>query len=427
MSADASGRLFAQATRLMPGGVSSPVRSFKAVGGVPRFVVSGAGPSIVDADGKTYIDLVGSWGPLILGHAHPAVVDAVTDAARNGATFGAPTQVEIDLAEMIICALPSIESIRFVSSGTEAAMSALRLARAATGRRKLLKFAGCYHGHADAFLASAGSGALTHGDGSSPGVPPGVAADTIVEAYNDVAAVHEVFRRHGGDIAAVFVEPIAANMGVVPPAPGFLEALRSGCDGSGAVLVFDEVVTGFRVGWSGAQGMFGIRPDLTILGKVIGGGLPIGAYGGRRDLMEQIAPAGPVYQAGTLSGNPLAMAAGIATLRTLQDKAPYANLDRVGRRLADGLSRAAAVAGVPVALQRAGSMFTMYFNESPVANLADAKRSDLHRFRAFFHAMLEAGAWLPPSQFEAAFLSTAHGEEHIDLVVEAAAAALARA
>jgi glutamate-1-semialdehyde 2,1-aminomutase len=410
--------LFERAKRVIPGGVSSPVRAFGAVGGVPRFFVSGSGSRLTDSEGKTYLDLVGSWGPLIAGHAHPEVVEAVTEAAARGTSFGAPTEGEVELAELIVSALPSVEQVRFVSSGTEATLSAIRLARAATGRDKVLKFSGCYHGHVDALLVSAGSGPATLGLPDSPGVTEGIRGDTIVAAYNSTESVEEAFGRFGHDLAAVIVEPVAANMGVVPPAPGFLETLRDHCASAGSLLVFDEVVTGFRVGWSGAQGMFGIAPDLTTLGKVIGGGLPIGAYGGRSELMELVAPAGPVYQAGTLSGNPLSVAAGLATLRILQRSGSYERLEELGAVLAEGLNAVAKESGAPVTLQRVGSMLTVYFTEDPVSDFESARRSDTQAFARFFHAMLDDGVYLPPSQFEAMFVSLAHTEEDIAAVVE---------
>jgi glutamate-1-semialdehyde 2,1-aminomutase len=410
--------LFERAKRVIPGGVSSPVRAFGAVGGVPRFFVSGSGSRLTDSEGKMYLDLVGSWGPLIAGHAHPEVVEAVTEAAARGTSFGAPTEGEVELAELIVSALPSVERVRFVSSGTEATLSAIRLARAATGRDKVLKFSGCYHGHVDALLVSAGSGPATLGLPDSPGVTEGIRGDTIVAAYNSAESVEEAFGRFGPDLAAVIVEPVAANMGVVPPAPGFLETLRDHCASAGSLLVFDEVVTGFRVGWSGAQGMFGIAPDLTTLGKVIGGGLPIGAYGGRSELMELVAPAGPVYQAGTLSGNPLSVAAGLATLRILQRSGSYERLEELGAVLAEGLNAVAKESGAPVTLQRVGSMLTVYFTEDPVSDFESARRSDTQAFARFFHAMLDDGVYLPPSQFEAMFVSLAHTEEDIAAVVE---------
>ncbi|MGH2731649.1 MAG: glutamate-1-semialdehyde 2,1-aminomutase, partial [Actinomycetota bacterium] len=355
-----------------------------------------------------------------------AVTEAVASAAARGTSFGAPTPGEVELAELIVSALPSVEMVRLVSSGTEATMSALRLARAATGRSRILKFAGCYHGHVDSLLVAAGSGAVTLGLPDSPGVPEGARAETLVAPYNAIASVHEAFDRFGSELAAVIVEPIAANMGVIPPAPGFLEALAERCDASGALLVFDEVVTGFRVGWSGAQGMFGTRPDLTILGKVIGGGLPIGAYGGRRELMELVAPSGPVYQAGTLSGNPLSVAAGLATLRQLRTPGAYERLDRLGASLEEGLDAAAKAAGLSLAVQRVGSMLTAFFTEGEVRNLEEAKKADRTLFARFFHEMLAAGVYLPPSQFEAAFCSLAHGEEDVEHVGAAAADCLDR-
>ncbi|MGH2767454.1 MAG: glutamate-1-semialdehyde 2,1-aminomutase, partial [Actinomycetota bacterium] len=358
------------------------------------------------------------------GHAHPEVVGAVAAAAARGTSFGAPTEAEVELAELIVSALPSVQMVRLVNSGTEATMSALRLARAATGRDKVLKFSGCYHGHVDTLLVAAGSGVATLGLPDSPGVPEAHRATTVVAAYNSVASVEGAFDRFGDDLAAVIVEPVAANMGVVPPAPGFLETLRTDCDAAGALLVFDEVVTGFRVGWSGAQGAFGIRPDLTTLGKVIGGGLPIGAYGGRRELMELVAPSGPVYQAGTLSGNPVAVGAGLATLRRLARGESYERLDRLGAALAEGLESAAKAAGVPLVAQRVGSMLTPFFTPEEVRDLESAKRADAARFARFFQEMLSAGVYLPPSQLEAAFLSLAHADEEIEAVVAAAGQAL---
>ncbi|HWD08365.1 MAG TPA: glutamate-1-semialdehyde 2,1-aminomutase [Actinomycetota bacterium] len=419
-----SGALYDRALNVMPGGVSSPVRAFGAVGGTPRFLAAGSGARVTDADGTEYVDLLASWGPLILGHAHPAVVEAVATAASRGTSFGAPTEGEVELAELICSALPSVEMVRFVSSGTEATMSALRLARAATGREKILKFAGCYHGHVDALLVAAGSGVLTLGLPDSPGVTGGTRADTVVARYNDPDALGDAFASFGGQLAAVIIEPVAANMGVVPPAPGFLEAVRQRCDEDGALLIFDEVVTGFRIGWSGAQGAFGVLPDLTTLGKVVGGGLPIGAFGGRADLMGQIAPAGGVYQAGTLSGNPISVAAGLATLRQLQRPGTYETLDTLGGELASALQSAAKSAGVPVSVQRTGSMLTPFFTDAEVNDLDGARRSDTAVYARFFHGMLDRRVYLPPSQLEASFVSLAHTPADLALIAAAAEAAL---
>jgi glutamate-1-semialdehyde 2,1-aminomutase len=409
-----SERLFAAAQRVLPGGVNSPVRAFRGVGGTPRFIASGEGALLVDADGNRYLDLVLSWGPLILGHAHPEVLAAVVEAASRGTTYGAPTELEVRLAERVVAAFPSVEMVRFVSSGTEAAMSAVRLARAATGRTAIVKFDGCYHGHADSLLAAAGSGVATLGLPDSPGVTAGTVADTLVVPFNDTSVVEALFAARGRDIAAVLVEPVAGNMGVVPPAPGFLEALRELTRRAGALLVFDEVMTGWRVHPVGAQALYGITPDLTILGKVVGGGLPAAAYGGARALMEQIAPAGPVYQAGTLSGNPVAMAAGVATLDVLARPGMWERAERWAACAANVLTRAAARAGVPLTVQRVGTMLTPFFTGAPVTNYADAKRADRAAYGAFFHAMLDAGVYLPPSAFESAFTSTAHGEAELD-------------
>lgn len=423
-----SNELFSKARRLMPGGVSSPVRAFGAVGGSPPFIVSGSGSKITDADGKTYIDLVSSWGALILGHAHPAVVEAVAEAAQSGTSFGAPTEREVELAEIVTRALPSVEMVRFVSSGTEATMSAVRLARAATRKTKVLKFAGCYHGHLDGLLVAAGSGQTTLGLPDSPGVTEGTRADTIVGTFNSRSSAGEAFDRFGEDIAAVIVEPIAANMGVVPPAPGFLEELRKLCDDASALLIFDEVITGFRVGWSGAQGMFGVLPDLSTFGKVIGGGMPVGAYAGSSDLMELIAPSGPVYQAGTLSGNPISVAAGAATLLKLRSSGAeaYEKLDALGRRLEEGLGSAAKQVGIGLTVQRIGSMLTPFFIDQEVTDYSSAKRSDTDRYARFFHRMMDEGVYLPPSQFEAMFLGLAHTEADVEKVVEAAHRSLER-
>jgi glutamate-1-semialdehyde 2,1-aminomutase len=432
-----SEQAFKAAQTVMPGGVSSPVRAFGSVGGTPVFMKAGYGAEVTDVDGNRYIDMLGSWGPLILGHAPQKVMRAMFTAGMAGTSFGAPTPNETRLAKMLVAALPSLEMVRFVSSGTEATMSALRLARAATGRDKILKFAGCYHGHVDALLVQAGSGVATLGLPDSPGVTTGTSGDTIVVPYNSVTAVEEAFAAHGASIAAVIVEPVAANMGVVPPVPGFLESLRALTQQNGALLIFDEVVTGFRVGYGGAQAMFDITPDLTILGKVIGGGLPIGAYGGPADLMSQIAPAGPVYQAGTLAGNPMSVAAGIGTIRGIQRFAAepggaddpasfYAHMDRLTGSLADRLETLGKRHGIPLTIQRVGSMFTLFFKEGPVANLDEAKQSDTERFSRFFHAMLDAGVYWPPSQFEAAFLSAAHTTADVEQVSKAAGRALER-
>jgi len=413
----------ARAARHTPGGVHSPVRAFTAVGGTPRFIARAAGPLLWDVDGRRYVDLCMSWGPLPLGHAEPAVVEAVRRAAGDGASYGACHPGEVELAEAVSAALPAVEMVRLVSSGTEAAMSALRLARAFTGRWKVIKFAGGYHGHADAFLVQAGSGALTGGVPSSPGVPPGVTADTVVCRYNDLASVQAALGDNAGGVAAIFVEPVAGNMGLVPPAPGFLPGLRRLADAAGALLVFDEVITGFRVAYGGAQGLFGVAPDLTCLGKVIGGGLPIGAYGGRAEIMRHVAPAGPVYQAGTLSGNPLAVAAGLATLRRLREPGVYAELERRGAQAADILRAAAAAAGVRCAVVQFGSMVTPFFCAEAPADLDRAKAADTAAFARFFGAMLAAGVYLPPAQFECAFLSLAHGPEEMEALRVAADAA----
>ncbi|MEP7028726.1 MAG: glutamate-1-semialdehyde 2,1-aminomutase [Candidatus Eisenbacteria bacterium] len=415
-----SRELWREAQELLPGGVNSPVRAFKAVGGTPVFFERGEGPYLFDVDGRRLIDLVGSWGPLILGHAHPNVVQAVTRAFENGSSFGAPSPPELDLARRVLAMVPSIEQVRFVNSGTEAVMSAIRLARAATGRDVIVKFEGCYHGHADSLLVSAGSGALTLGIPDSPGVPAALAALTAVLPYNDGSAVERFFAERGASVACVLVEPIAANMGVVPPRLGFLETLRRVCDQSGALLVFDEVMTGFRVAPGGAQELYGIRPDLTTLSKILGGGFPSGAYGGRRDLMSRMAPAGPVYQAGTLSGNPVAIAAGSATLSTLAQTRPWAALEVAGARLEQGLTEAFSGAGVPACVTRVGSMGTAFFLEGEAGDFAAVKRADTARFGRFHGLMLERGVYLPPSQFEAWFLSAAHDVAVIDHVISAA-------
>ncbi len=420
-----SDQLWKEAQELMPGGVNSPVRAFKAVGGRPVFFEKGAGPYLFDVDGKRYIDLVGSWGPLILGHAHPAVVDAVTKALRDGSSFGAPGPLEVELARQVIDMVPGIEQVRFVNSGTEAVMSAIRLARAATGRDVIVKFEGGYHGHADSLLVAAGSGAMTLGVPDSPGVPAALAALTANLPYNDAAAIEAFFEQRGKDVACVLVEGVAANMGVVPPRLGFLETLRRVCDKHGALLILDEVMTGFRVARGGAQELYGVTPDLTTLSKILGGGYASGAYGGRKDLMQKIAPAGPVYQAGTLSGNPVAMAAGLSTLRTLDDENPWEALDARGAQLEHGLAAALKAAGVPGTVTRVGSMGTAFFVGGDVTDYASVKRADTARFGRFHAAMLERGVYLPPSQFEAWFLSTQHDDATIDEVIAAAHDALA--
>jgi glutamate-1-semialdehyde 2,1-aminomutase len=421
-----SERLFAQAADLMPGGVSSPVRAFQAVGGTPFFVERGEGAYLVDADGNRYVDYILSWGPLILGHAHPRVVAALEEAVRHGTSYGAPSRLEVELAQLVQESVPSVELVRFVNSGTEATMSALRLARAFTERLKIIKFSGCYHGHVDALLVDAGSGVATLGLPDSPGVPPAAVADTLTAKYNDLDGVAELFAAFPGEIAAVIVEPVAGNMGLVLPMDGFLDGLREITAREGALLVFDEVMTGFRVHPGGAQGLYGVEPDLTTLGKVIGGGLPVGAYGGRREIMELVAPAGPVYQAGTLSGNPLAMTAGIETLRELAEPGVWDGIVRAAERLFQGIGDGAAEADVAGQPTRVGTMFGFFFTETPIRSWADASRhADTERYAAFHRAMLERGVYLPPSQFEAWFLSSAHGDAEIDATVEAAAEAFA--
>jgi len=415
----ASERLFAAAQRVLPGGVNSPVRAFRGVGGIPRFIARGEGPSLIDADGNRYLDLVLSWGPLILGHAHPEVLAAVIEAAKRGTTYGAPTELEVRLAERVVATFPGMQMVRFVSSGTEAVMSAVRLARAATRRTLILKFDGCYHGHSDALLAAAGSGVATLGLPDSPGVTPATVADTLVVSYNDLAAVQTLFASRGSEMAAVLVEPVAGNMGVVPPVPGFLQGLRAAAHKHGALLIFDEVMSGWRVHPQGAQVLYGVEPDLTCLGKVIGGGLPAAAYGGTRELMELIAPAGPVYQAGTLSGNPIAMAAGITTLEVLSRPGVWQRAADWAQRAASALTAAGERAGVPLTVQRVGTMFTPFFTERPVRTFAEAKRTDAKAYAAFFHAMLENGVYLPPSAYEAAFTSTVHGTAELDVLESA--------
>ena len=411
---------FERAKRLIPGGVNSPARAFGAVGGSPLFVARGEGPYLFDLDGNRYLDFIGSWGPMILGHAHPAVVEAAVAAARNGSSFGAPTELESELAELVIGAVPSVEMVRFVSSGTEASMSAVRLARGFTGRDLIVKFAGCYHGHVDALLVAAGSSALTHGVPNSPGVPAGCTRDTLVLPFNDAAALAEVFAAKGDAVAGVILEPVVGNMGLVEPTPEFRRELRRLTQKHGALLIYDEVMTGFRLAYGGAQQLYGDAPDLTVLGKIVGGGYPVGAYGGRADVMRKVMPAGPVFQAGTLSGNPVAMAAGVATLKELRANPPYARLDVLGANLAAGLKAAASEAGVSHQVNRVGSMWTLFFTDTPVIDLATASTSDKARFARFFWTMMDRGFYLPCSQFEAAFLSVPMTDDHIAQTVGAA-------
>ncbi len=422
----ASEALFARAQGLIPGGVNSPVRAFRTVGGTPPFLARAAGAHLWDVDGRRYIDYVGSWGPMLAGHTHPAVVEAVQQAAARALSFGAPTEAEVELAALLCELMPSLERVRLVSSGTEATMTALRLARGATGRDLIVKFEGCYHGHADALLVKAGSGALTLGNPSSAGVPADTAAHTVVLDYNDARQVTQLFRQRGKDIAAVIVEPVAGNMNLVLPAPGFLQTLRDECTRHGALLVFDEVMTGFRVALGGAQERFAIRPDLTTLGKVIGGGLPVGALGGRRELMELLAPLGPVYQAGTLSGNPVAVAAGLATLGLVRQPGFHARVEATTRRLVEGLAAEAKQAGVAFSAQSIGSMFGLYFRATAPASYAEVMQCDREAFNRFFHAMLEAGVYLAPSAYEAGFVSAAHGEAELETTLAAARAAFRR-
>ena len=413
--------LFAAAQRVIPGGVNSPVRAFRAVGGTPRFLTRGSGARVWDADGRDYIDYVGSWGPLILGHAHPAVVQAVQQAAAQGLSFGAPTAAEVELAELLCRCVPGLEQVRLVNSGTEATMSAIRLARGYTGRSKIVKFEGCYHGHADALLVKAGSGALTLGYPSSAGVPDATAAHTLVLEYNNVAALEAAFEREGATIAGVIVEPVAGNMNLVAPNRGFLEALRALCTRHGALLIFDEVMTGFRVGPQGAQGRYGITADVITLGKVVGGGMPLGAFGGRRDVMASIAPLGPVYQAGTLSGNPVAVAAGLATLKLIAAPGFFDRLEAATRALVDGLAAAAREHGIAFSAQSVGGMFGIYFRPAPPQSYAEVMQCDVAAFNRFFHAMLAAGVYFAPSAFEAGFMSAAHSAGEIEQTVAAAA------
>ena len=416
---DKSARLFSRAQDLIPGGVNSPVRAFRGVGGTPLFIKSAQGPFITDVDGRRYIDYVGSWGPMILGHADPEIVAALQAAAAKGTSFGAPNELEVELAEEIVAAVPSIEMVRMVNSGTEATMSGIRLARGVTGRDKLIKFEGCYHGHADSLLVKAGSGVATLGLPDSPGVPAALAQHTITVPFNDATAVADVFKQHH-DIAAVIVEPVVGNMGCVPPREGFLKSLRELTTQNGALLICDEVMTGFRVARGGAQALYGVTPDITCLGKIIGGGLPVGAYGGSRDLMRNIAPTGSIYQAGTLSGNPLAMTAGVMTLRRLKDESVYAELELRSAQLCNGLASIAAEAGINTITNRVGSMWTSFFTDGPVTNWDTANRSDRELYGKFFHRMLDEGVYLAPSQFEAGFVSTTHTEEVIEQTLSAA-------
>ena len=421
-----SSQLFAQAQEYIPGGVNSPVRSFKSVGGVPLFIQRGQGSHIWDADGNEFIDYVGSWGPLILGHANQEVVKPLSAVLDNGLTFGAPTEGEVELARMIVEAFPSIDMVRLVSSGTEATMSAIRAARAFTGRNKIVKFAGCYHGHTDGLLVEAGSGGATYSIPNSAGVPPSYVQETLVADYNDVSSVERLFDAHPGGIAAVILEPVAANMGVVLPGEGFLEGLQRLTRNRGALLIFDEVITGFRVAYGGAQTLYGVTPDMTCLGKIIGGGLPVGAYGGKKEIMEVVAPLGPMYQAGTLSGNPLAVTAGIATLKALAKPGVYDSLDATASRLAKGLSSAAQTAEVPLTINRVGSLMTAFFADGPVEGWDDVTKTNKDRYSVFFHHLLDRGVYMAPSAFEAAFVSTAHSQEDIDRTVAVAESAFGK-
>ena len=416
-----SSQLFAVAKEIIPGGVNSPVRAFKSVGADPLFVKRAAGDRIVDVDGNEFIDFVGSWGPMILGHCHPQVVAAVKSAADNGASFGAPTELEITLAEMVIKAVPSIEMVRMVSSGTEATMSAIRLARGYTGRDKILKFSGCYHGHSDALLVKAGSGAATFGVPDSPGVPSDFARHTLTATYNDLDSVRKLVADNKGEVACVIIEPIAGNMGTVPPRAGFLEGLRQLCSAEGILLIFDEVMSGFRVAYGGAQELFGVTPDMTTLGKIIGGGLPVGAFGGKKEIMALLSPSGGVYQAGTLSGNPLAMSAGIATLKLLQEPGFYQRLEEKSAYVAEGIAKAAKDAGYPIYSTRVGSMFCAFFTKAEVHDWDSAATSDTAAFAKYFRLMLEEGIYLAPSQFETAFVSAAHTTDDLDRTIAAAA------
>ncbi len=411
---------FERACQLMPGGVNSPARAFGAVGGSPLFIQRANGPYLYDIDGQKYVDYIGSWGPMILGHAHPEVVDAIQQAASRGTSYGAPTEAESELAERIVRAVPSIEKVRLVNSGTEATMSAIRVARGYTGRNKIIKFSGNYHGHVDALLVSAGSAAATLGVPDSPGVTPGAGGDTIVLPYNDIPALEQAFIDYPDQIAAIILEPVVGNMGCVPPADGFLQATRELTTRHHAVLIFDEVMTGFRVAFGGAQQRFQVTPDMTTLGKIVGGGMPLGAYGGRAEIMNCVLPAGKIFQAGTLSGNPVAVAAGSATLRILETSPPYDNLERLGERLALGLAKAASLAGIPHRVQRVGSMLTLFFNPDPVTDWSSASKSDTARFAKYFWGLMHAGIYMPCSQYEALFFSNTHTDAHIDQTIDAA-------
>ncbi|MBO2688968.1 glutamate-1-semialdehyde 2,1-aminomutase [Shewanella algae] len=419
--------LFEQAKKTIPGGVNSPVRAFNGVGGSPRFIEKADGAYIYDADGKAYIDYVGSWGPMILGHNHPKIREAVLKAVENGLSFGAPTELEVQMAEKVIEMVPSIEQVRMVSSGTEATMSAIRLARGYTNRDKILKFEGCYHGHADCLLVKAGSGALTLGQPSSPGIPADFAKHTLTAVYNDLDSVKELFSQHPQDIACIILEPVAGNMNCIPPVAGFLEGLRELCDQFGALLIIDEVMTGFRVSKSGAQGHYGVTPDLTTLGKVIGGGMPVGAFGGKKEVMQYIAPTGPVYQAGTLSGNPIAMTAGLAQLEALSELGLYEELAAKTKRIAEGFKAAADKHGIPMAINYVGGMFGFFFtDEEKITGFEQVTKCNMEQFRAFYHGMLDEGIYLAPSAFEAGFLSMAHGEQELQATLDAADRVLAR-
>ena len=424
MQVDNSRELFETARGIIPGGVNSPVRACKSVGTQPVFIDRAGGSKIIDVDGNSYIDYIGSWGPLILGHRHPAVIEAIEAVLSRGTSFGAPTDLEIELAQLVIEAVPSIEMVRMVNSGTEATMSAIRLARGFTGRNTIIKFDGCYHGHADMLLVEAGSGVATLGIPGSPGVPESVIEHTLSLPYNDADCIKNIMAEKGDTVACIIVEPVAGNMGMIKPAEGFLETLREVTQKAGSVLIFDEVMTGFRVSYGGAQAIYGIQPDLTCLGKIIGGGLPVGAYGGRRDIMEHIAPNGPVYQAGTLSGNPVAMAAGIATLKSLKTPGFYGALDKKSEHLASGLKKAVAKTGIKACVGRVGSMMGLFFTDKEVNNFDDAKTSNLDMFAAYYKGMLERGIYLAPSQFEAMFVSAAHTDKNIDTTIKAAEAVM---